>query len=154
MNRLTSLLPIVPFLALALWFSTRSRVFFGVFLIGHALVHVMYFVPTPPADQRGLEWPFRLDRSWALDGLGLSTQTIRVIGAALAILAVVGFVVTGIGLLLDVGWWTGSAVVSAIASLLLFVAYLQPLIALGLAIDVFVLSLVLLRWPPTSYLPG
>ncbi|HUG32917.1 MAG TPA: hypothetical protein VMM14_08490 [Acidimicrobiia bacterium] len=154
MNRITSLLTIVPFLALALWLSTRSRVFFGAFLIGHALVHVMYFVPQPPADQSGLEWPFRLDSSWALSGIGLSSQTIRVIGAALAILAVGGFLATGIGLLLDVGWWTGVAVVAAITSLLLMATYTQPLILLGLVIDLFVLSMVWLRWLPTSIVLG
>ena len=149
MNRLTSLLPIVPFLALALWVSTRSRVFFAVFLIGHALVHVMYFVPEPSADQNGLEWPFRLDSSWVLSGL--SSQSIRALGAVLAILATVGFLATGVGLLLDVGWWTGAAVVSAVTSLVLMTAYLQPLILLGLVIDIFVLSTVVLRWPPTSF---
>lgn len=150
MNRLTSLLPIVPFLALALWFSTRSRLFFAVFLIGHALVHVMYFVPEPSADQNGLEWPFRLDSSWALSRL--PSQTIRALGAGLAILAIIGFLTTGIGLLLDVGWWTGAAVVSAVISLVFMTVYVQPLILLGLVIDVFVLSMVLLRWPPTSFL--
>lgn len=149
MNRLTSLLPIVPFLALALWFSTRSRVFFAVFLIGHALVHVMYFVPGPSADQNGLEWPFRLDSSWALSGL--PSETIRTLGAVLAILSIIGFLATGIGLLLDVGWWTGVAVVSAAISLVFIAAYVQPLILLGLVIDVFVLSMVLLRWPPASF---
>lgn len=152
MNRLTPLLPIIPFLALGLWFSTRSRVFFGAFLISHALVHVMYFVPEPPADQTSLQWPFHIDRSWALSGLGISTPTIRTIGAVLAILVVIGFTAAGIGLLINVGWWTGVAVVSAIVSLLLLAAYIQPLIALGLVIDIVVLSLILLRWPSTSFM--
>lgn len=154
MKRLASLLPIVPFLALALWFGTRSRGFFAVFLIGHALVHLMYIVPEPPAEQNGLEWPFRLDNSWALSAFGLSNQAVRTIGAVLATLAVLGFLVTGMGILLDLGWWTGAAVASAVTSLVFMTAYVQPLILLGLAIDLFVMSLVWLRWPPTSFLPG
>lgn len=154
MNRLTPLLPIIPFLALGLWFSTRSRVFFGAFLIGHALVHLMYFVPEPPVDQTSMQWPFHLDRSWALSGLGTSSQTIRVIGVVLAILVVVGFTAAGMALLLDLGWWTGVAVASAVVSLVLLAAYIQPLIALGLVIDLFVLSLILLQWPSTNFLVG
>lgn len=36
MSRFTPLLPIVPFLALALWLGTRYRWFLGAFLVGHA----------------------------------------------------------------------------------------------------------------------
>lgn len=154
LNRLTPLLPIIPFLALALWFSTRSRWFFGVFLIGHALVHVMYFVPEPPSEQTPLEWPFHLDRSWILSNLGLSAQTLKAVGTALAAVAIAGFVVTGIGLLIDAGWWTGVGVASAVASFLLLAAYLQPLIALGLIIDAFVLSVILISWPLTEFVGG
>lgn len=154
MNRLTPLLPIIPFLALALWFSTRSRWFFGVFLIGHALVHVMYFLPEPPADQTPLEWPFHLDRSWILSSFGLSIQTLKTVGMSLAVAATAGFLVTGVGLLIDAGWWTAFGAVSAVVSLLLLGAYLQPLIALGLIIDAFVLSLILASWPPTTFVGG
>lgn len=154
MNRLTPLLPVIPFLALALWFSTRSRWFFGVFLIGHALVHVMYFVPEPPADQTPLEWPFHLDRSWILSNLGLSSQTLKTVGTVLAIVSIAGFVATGVGLLMGAGWWTAVGVVSASASFVLLFAYLQPLIALGLIIDAFVLSVILVSWPSTTFMGG
>ena len=154
MNRLTPLLPIIPFLALALWFSTRSRWFFGVFLIGHALVHVMYFVPEPPSDQTPLEWPFHLNRSWILSNFGLSAQTLKIVGTVLAVVSIAGFVVTGIGLLMDAGWWTGVGVASSVASFLLLATYLQPLIALGLIIDAFVLSVILISWLPTEFIGG
>lgn len=151
MNRLTPLIPIIPFLALALWFSTRSQWFFGAFLIGHALVHIMYFVPEPPADQTPLEWPFHLDRSW-ISNLGMSTQALKAVGIVLAVVSIVGFVATGVGLLIDAGWWTGLGVVSAVASLLLLAVFLKPLIALGLIIDAFVLSVILLAWPPITFI--
>lgn len=151
MKRLVPLLPIIPFLALALWFSARSRWLFGAFLIGHALVHVMYFVPEPPADQTPLEWPFHLDRSWILSDLGMSTQALKVVGIVLAVVSVVGFAVTGVGLLIDAAWWTGAGVVSAVASLLLLATFLEPLIALGLVIDTFVLAVILLAWPPITF---
>jgi len=151
MNRLTPLIPIVPFLALALWFSTRSRWFFGAFLIGHALVHVMYFLPEPPPDQTPLEWPFHLDRSWILSNLGMSTQTGKALGIVLAVVSIVGFAATGVALLVGAGWWTGVGVVSAVASMLLLATFLQPLIALGLIIDAFVLSVIVLAWPPITF---
>jgi hypothetical protein len=87
----------LPFLALAAWFDTRTRIFFRAFLIGHALVHVMYLVPEPPADQTSLEWSFHLDRSWVFSALGLTSQTVRIVGAVLVVVAVVGFIATGDG---------------------------------------------------------
>jgi hypothetical protein len=152
MNRLTPLTPIIPLLALALWYSTRSRWFFAAFLIGHALVHVMYFVPEPPADRTPLKWPFHLDRSWILSNLGMSTQALKAVGIVLAVVSIVGFAVTGVGILIDAGWWTGVGVVSAVASLLLLATFLDPLIALGLIINTFVLSVILLAWPPITFI--
>lgn len=152
MSRLTPLLPIVPFLALALWMGTRYRWFLGVFLIGHALVHLMYFVPEPVPDENPLEWPFHLDRSWLLSGV--SPATIRVIGAVLAIAAMAGFVATGAAVLADAAWWSGAALGAAAASLLLMVVFFQPLMLLGLLIDVFVLSTALWQWPAIPFLAG
>lgn len=154
MNRLTPLLPIIPFLALALWFSTRSRWFFGAFLIGHALVHLMYFVPEPPSDETPLDWPFHLDRSWVVSNLGVSTQTLKAVGIVLAAASVVGFVVTGVGLLIDAGWWTGVGTASATVSFVLLAVYLQPLIVLGLVVNAFVLSVALGWWPATTFTGG
>lgn len=152
MSRLTPLLPIVPFLALALWMGTRYRWFLGALMVGHALVHLMYFLPEPGSDENPLEWPFHLDRSWLLSGL--SPQTVRAIGSVLAIAAVVGFVVTGAAVLVDAAWWGGAAIGAATASLALLIIFFQPLLLLGLLIDVFVLSMALWQWPTVSFLAG
>jgi hypothetical protein len=66
--------------------------------------------------------------------------------------SIVGFAVTGVGILIDAGWWTGVGVVSAVASLLLLATFLDPLIALGLIINTFVLSVILLAWPPITFI--
>jgi hypothetical protein len=81
----------------------------------------------------------------------MSTQAFKAVGIVLAVVSIVGFVVTGVGLLVDAGWWTGVGVVSAVASLLLLAAFLRPLIALGLIVDAFVLTVILLAWPPITF---
>src|SRR5690606_23892701 len=100
---------------------TRYRWFLGALLVGHALVHLMYFFPEPGRDENPLEWPFHLDRSWLLSGL--PPPTMRVIGSALAIAALVGFVVAGAALLVDAAWWGTAAVTGAAASLLLLIGF-------------------------------
>lgn len=145
MNRLGSLLPILPFLLVALWLGTRYRWFLGVFLIGHALVHLMYFLPEPEGQSR-LEWPFHLDRSWILSG-----QALRTIGWILAAIAVVGFLVAAVAVLIGTAWWTTAAAAAALVSLLLMILFLQPLIALGVLINLFVLSVALWEWPPVAF---
>lgn len=145
MNRLGSLLPILPFVVAALWLGTRFRWFLGAFLIAHGLVHVMYFVPEPQ-DQSGLDWPFHLDRSWVLSG-----QAMRAVGSILAALAVVAFLVAAVAVLVDAAWWTMAAAAAAAVSLLLMILFLQPLIMLGILINVFVLSVALWEWPPVAF---
>jgi hypothetical protein len=85
-----------------------------------------------------------------LSRLGLGSPPTRVVGIVLVVLTVVGFLAAGVGLLADQGWWEGTAVVSAIVSLVLGL-YFRLFLLLGLAIDAFVLSVVILRWPSATY---
>lgn len=112
----------------------------------------MYFLPQPGPDENPLEWPFHLDRSWLLSGLPLPTM--RAIGSTLAIAAVVGFVVAGAAVLFDAVWWSAVAVGAAAVSLLLLIVFFQPLLVLGVLIDVFALSVALWQWPSVSFLAG
>ena len=57
------------------------RLFLGVLLVAHGLVHLMWFAPNDdPA------WPFRLDRSWLI-----SETTRKPVAIALVSLTVAGF---------------------------------------------------------------
>lgn len=146
MNPLKSLLPLLPFVLIALWLGTRYRWFLGVFLIAHALVHVMYFVPEPEGEI-GLDWPFHLDRSWLLSG-----QTMKTLGTVLAAAAAVAFLAAGVAVLMDLAWWQAVAAVASVVSLLVMIVFLQPMIALGVLINAFVLAIALWAWPPVRFL--
>ncbi|HEX6261806.1 MAG TPA: hypothetical protein VF097_03040 [Actinomycetota bacterium] len=149
MRRLASLLPYIPVLVGVGWLATRFRIVLGVFLIAHGLVHVMFVVPEPAREEGGLEWPFHLDRSWALSGLGSGPA--RAIGILLMIATIAAFAVAGIALLADLGWWSGAAIAGAAASTALLGLYFHPMLVLGLAINAFVLTVAGLGWPTLSY---
>lgn len=151
MRRFVSLLPYLPVLAAIGWFATRFRVVLGLFLIAHGLVHVLFVVPAPAQKPGELEWPFHLGRSWALSNAGLGEGAVRAIGLLLMIASIAGFALAGIALLVNLGWWSGSAIAAATASTVLLGLYFHPLLVLGLAINAFVLSVAGLRWPVLSY---
>jgi hypothetical protein len=150
MRKLAYLVPIVPVLGVVLWLATRSRIVLGAFLIGHALIHLGYLSREPPQKPGAPTWPFHLDRSWALSGLGLGTAAVRAVGVVLAIVTVVGFGAAGIAALGNQGWWAGPAVVSAVASAVLLALYFDAMLVLGLIIDAFVLSAAAFGWPAVA----
>jgi hypothetical protein len=133
------------------WLATRFRAPLGVFLVAHGLVHVLYVVPKPAQKPGDLEWPFHLDRSWALSNLGVGEGALRAIGIMIIIVTIAGFAVAGIAVLANLGWWTGAAIAAAAASTALLGLYFHPMLVLGLAINAFVLSVAGLRWPALSY---
>jgi hypothetical protein len=55
-------------------------------------------------------------------------------------------------LLAGLGWWTGPAVVAAVASLVLLGLHPHPMLTLGICVDAFVLSAILLGWPALSHI--
>jgi hypothetical protein len=61
------------------------------------------------------------------------------------------FVVAGIGLWAHAGWWRPVTVAAAVISLMYFVVFFNPLILLGMAIDVgLIIAIVWLDWPTQS----
>lgn len=115
------------------------QVLIGLFLIGHGLIHASWLVPSPTDDPR---WAFDLDHSWLLSGIGLSRRVVKGIGTVLASLAAIGFVVTGIGVAFDVGWWPAVAVASAGISVVQLVCFYHLWLSLGMLIDAGVLLYV------------
>lgn len=119
----------------------------GVFLIAHGLVHALYAAPRPP--DAGETWPFDLDRSWLLGGLGSKLR--RGIGTALWITALAGFVLAGLGAFISAGVWPTLAIVSAGVSFVVMVIFWHRWLAFGVSIDLVILAALLwLGWPPGS----
>lgn len=127
------------------------RILIAAFLIAHAAIHAAYIAPRPPATAGGPEWPFDLGRSWALLPLGLDGGAARVLGMALLAATIGGFALAALASLglLPAGLWTSGVTIGALASLALLGLFFHPWLALGVAIDLFLLWAVLgVSWAP------
>lgn len=133
------------------------RIIFGVFFVMHGLVHLLYFGQSARYFelQPGTVWP---DGSWAFSRL-VGNEATRVLASSACILAAIGFVAGGIGILVRQVWWqpvvVGSAVFSAVVYLLFWDGTLQKLDdkgGVGVLINIAILvALLILRWPDFEF---
>jgi hypothetical protein len=120
-------------------------------LLAHALIHASYLSPRPPATAGGPTWPFELDRSRLLRGLGLQGHVPRPLGIGLIALTLAGF---GLAALATLGLGPASMfgagiITGAIASMALLALCFHPWLSLGIAIDLVLLwAVVVARWTP------
>ncbi|HEX4897740.1 MAG TPA: hypothetical protein VFV53_05210 [Candidatus Limnocylindrales bacterium] len=127
------------------------KVLFAGFLLAHAAVHLLFFVPKPAASASGATWPFELDHSWALSPLGLAPDTLRIlaigfIAVMIGAYALAALALFGIG---PAGLWVPAAAAGTLASLALLGLFYLPWLTIGVAIDLAVLWLVLVSsWVP------
>ncbi len=129
------------------------RIIVGIFIVLHGLVHLLYFGQSAKYFelQPGLTWP---DGAWAFSRL-LGDEATSKLASVLLVLAAVGFVAGGVGILAGQAWWrspvVGAAVLSAVLYILLWNGQLQRLNdqgIFGILINVAILIVVLvLRWP-------
>ena len=94
---------------------------FGVFIILHGLVHLLYFGQSRRIFRLhpDMDWP---DDSWAFSRF-LDYDVIRVLAGSACVLATAGFVAGGLGILLETAWWRPLVVGSAVFSALLFILF-------------------------------
>lgn len=115
------------------------RVAVGFFIIAHGLVHLLYLV-TKEDDPR---WPFTLDKSWLVPDAVRRPAGIVLLAATVAAFALLGLAVWGVPGLS--GAWPLIAIVSAVLSLTLLVAYWNSQLVAGICIDVAVIALAAIR---------
>lgn len=133
------------------------RVIVAIFMVLHGLVHLLYVGQSQRLFelQPGMVWP---DGSWAFSRL-LGEEGTRVVASACCVLAAIGFVAGGAGLLLKQTWWrpvvVGAAAVSVAMLLGLWDGQMQRLAdqgAIAILINVAILALLLvLRWPDFGF---
>jgi hypothetical protein len=117
--------------------ATALSIGWGLFLIAHGLVHLVYFAPSDDPD-----FPMTAGKSWLVTGAGMSLGTIRGVVAVLAIVSLVGFVLLALsfwGLLVPAAWFEPLAIVAVAASLLLIAITWNRQFVFGVAIDVVIL---------------
>ncbi|MCA9946984.1 MAG: hypothetical protein H6656_17700 [Ardenticatenaceae bacterium] len=130
-----------------------SKIFFGVFLVLHGLVHLLYVGQSQRMFelQPGMVWP---DGSWLLSRL-LNNETVRWVTAVSLVIAALAFVISAAGLFLGQSWWRWALVgAAAFSSALYLVVWdgsgknLDDKGAVGLLINVALVTAVLIfNWP-------
>ncbi len=129
------------------------RSVFGVFLVLHGIVHLLYFGQSARYFELkpGMVWP---DGSWAFSKLPGNEATRSPASISLILIAM-ALIVGGIGILVNQTWWrsvvVGGAALSALASLLFWNGSMKNLDGqgvVGILIDMLILiAVLLLRWP-------
>ena len=131
--------------------------FFGVFIVLHGLVHLLYYGHSTRRFELkpGMVWP---DGSWAFSRL-LGDEATRNLASIALILAAIGFVAGGVGVSPSQAWWrsavVGAAAFSSVVYILFWNGGMQNLDgqgAIGLLINLAILVAVLvLRWPDLGF---
>jgi hypothetical protein len=95
------------------------KVFIGIFIILHGLVHLFYFAHSKRIFELrpGMEWP---DNSLALSKF-MGIKTIRDFTSLICSLVAVAFVISGIAYLAKAAWAINLAIISVFFSSLLFI---------------------------------
>ena len=129
------------------------RIIVGVFLVLHGLVHLLYFGQSRRIFelQPGMVWP---DGAWVLARFW-GDETTRLLASIFLVVAALGFVVGGIGVLLGQAWWQPATVSAAIFSTIIYLLFwdgawqnLHDKGAVGIFINLVILVTVLLcQWP-------
>jgi hypothetical protein len=123
------------------------RIVFGVFLIAHGLIHVLWFVPTPDDPK----WPFTIARSPLLPWL--SAKWLRVKAIALVALIIGGYMLAALGVFgvpgLSQIWGTAAIVASALSIVATAIFWNRQLIW-GPLIDIAIIAAVVVGWPIAS----
>ena len=129
------------------------RIIFGVFIVLHGLVHLLYFGQSRRLFELrpGMLWP---EGSWAFSK-SLGDEITRFSASISCVLAAAGFTAGGIGILVSQAWWHPVVVGSTVFSSVIFILFwdgkmrkLDDKGGIALLINTAILAAVLiLRWP-------
>jgi hypothetical protein len=129
------------------------RLLVASLLFAHAMVHVAFVTPTPPMTAGGPTWPFTTSRSWLATRFSVSPDLLRGLAMALVAATLSGF---GLAALAAIGLvpatvWTPAIVTGSAASLGLLIAFFNPWLLIGVAIDVGLLwASLMTSWNPIA----
>jgi hypothetical protein len=133
------------------------RIILGVFIVLHGLVHLLYFGQSARYFelQPEMVWP---DGSWAFSRL-LGDKATRILASISCVLAAIGFVAGGTGILVRQAWWRPVVVASAAFSAVIIILFWDGVVQklddkglIGLLINIAILvALLILRWPSAGF---
>lgn len=130
-----------------------THILFGIFIVLHGLVHLLYLGQSARIFelQPGMVWP---DGAWAFSHL-LGNETTRTLANILLVLAALVFIAGGVGLFAGQDWWRQVIVSAAIFSSVVYVLlwngrfeHLDNSGWVGILINLAILAvIVLFKWP-------
>jgi hypothetical protein len=103
------------------------RVLLGVFIVAHGLLTAFIWISPAKADA-----PFRATHSWLLGDA-------RPLAVVVALVAAIGFVLAGVGVIADQAWWAFTGIGAGAVALLLMVLFFNPWLLAGIAISAGIL---------------
>ena len=120
------------------------RLVAGILLIAHGLVHLLYLVPDVKE--------FRLEDSWLVPEAVSRPIAISLITATITASVLLGLAIWGVPLL--AGLWPLIAVVAAVTSLALLFSFWDTRLIFGVALDITLIALVVMRPEWTQRISG
>jgi len=137
--------------------NIMSGIFFGIFIVLHGLVHLLYFGQSAKYFelQPGMTWP---DGSWAFSRL-FGEIGIRNLASVLLALTAFVFVAGGIGIFTKQAWWRPVILAAAVFSSLIYLLFwdggwgrLDNKGGVGILINLAILAaLLVFRWPKLEF---
>jgi hypothetical protein len=123
------------------------RLVFAGFVLAHALMHVAFLAPPPPATAGGPAWPFSTSGSWLFTRLRIGHETTRLVAFVVVATTIAGFSLAALSVVgvLPAAIWAPGIAIGAASSVGLLLAFFHPWLALGIGID---LILVWASWSP------
>jgi ABC-type Fe3+ transport system permease subunit len=121
-----------------------ASILFGVFVLLHGLVHLLWFAPAP-SDPK---WPFAISKSQRLPNA--SRSTLFLVAVVLVGVTVLGFALAALGLMGVPGLsqvWGTAAVTASASSLIACALFWNPQLIWGPIIDIAILVAVVIGWP-------
>ena len=114
----------------------------GIFVILHGFVYTLYFVPKP-SDEK---WPFIFEKGWLAKRVGEPSD---LLGKLLIALAVLGFVIGGLSVMIAPGadLWKVSLVIASTLALAFQILFWQKQLFIGALINILLLyGILIARW--------
>lgn len=128
--------------------AVLMRVVVGILLIAHGPVHLLYLIPEP----NDPKYPFTLRSSWLVPDAARRSVAWILMAATVAGFTLLALAVWSVPGLSDV--WPAIAIVASSLSLAMLIAFWDVRLSFGIAIDVGLIALALIRPQWTERIAG
>ena len=123
--------------------STTARLFIGIFIILHGLVHPIMAVVPQPTEEQSDDNPPVIGGFWTQSWLLGDSPTVKGAIYTLAALTAAVFLVAGIGFMGSQTWAKPALLVGTGLSLLLLIVFWNVWLTIGIVIDLALLTVSL-----------